>query len=361
MSLPMIKHLNQDDMLNLLKFSSALCDSYDDFINATLRSLDDCFGLSISTYTIFGYDKSGNVRILNNYSNFFTPLDLEFYETEGFKTDASFLNSKIDFARNSGKYAFVTEYSKDSSNPYSLRMRKSGIKYQIRLGAHKRGVTPLHVLSVYLPDNAPPPGEYQMELFSLIGKIFSEHVGNYKRVQLSSMICRFLSRGMETDDAGVALYEPLNNILEYNRIFKQQCNTENIRSVLDNIINEVRSDISINKTVSAMRGSTVFTVQELLDSDMKGISYYVFRTQPADTSSTSANKPLLKPQYLKTGLTFREIEVVSLIEKGFSNQEISDKLVISMSTVKTHVKNIFSKYNVRSRTELIMILQEEEA
>lgn len=55
-----------------------------------------------------------------------------------------------------------------------------------------------------------------------------------------------------------------------------------------------------------------------------------------------------------TVLTEREIEVLALIAKGHSNQQISDSLYISMNTVKTHIKNIFSKLEVDDRTKAAM-------
>ena len=55
-------------------------------------------------------------------------------------------------------------------------------------------------------------------------------------------------------------------------------------------------------------------------------------------------------------LTVREQEVLQLILSGKSNREIAGALFISESTVKTHVRNIFSKYDVGSRAELISTL-----
>lgn len=55
-------------------------------------------------------------------------------------------------------------------------------------------------------------------------------------------------------------------------------------------------------------------------------------------------------------LTAREQEVLQLILTGKSNKSIADTLNISESTVKTHARNIFSKYNVSSRAELISLL-----
>lgn len=50
-------------------------------------------------------------------------------------------------------------------------------------------------------------------------------------------------------------------------------------------------------------------------------------------------------------LTLREQEIIRLIAQGFSNREIAGILNISSDTVKTHVRNIFSKLNVKDRTQ----------
>ena len=54
---------------------------------------------------------------------------------------------------------------------------------------------------------------------------------------------------------------------------------------------------------------------------------------------------------LHQDLTNREMEVLYLIADGLSNQEIADKLFITLKTVKTHVSNILSKLEVSDRTQ----------
>jgi LuxR family maltose regulon positive regulatory protein len=53
-------------------------------------------------------------------------------------------------------------------------------------------------------------------------------------------------------------------------------------------------------------------------------------------------------------LTKRELEVLRLVCEGFSNQEIAEKLVITMSTVKKHTGNIYGKLGVSSRAQAIV-------
>ena len=52
-------------------------------------------------------------------------------------------------------------------------------------------------------------------------------------------------------------------------------------------------------------------------------------------------------------LSLREIDVLKLMAEGKSNKEIGTSLFISEGTVKSHVKGIFSKLNVISRTEAV--------
>jgi len=52
-------------------------------------------------------------------------------------------------------------------------------------------------------------------------------------------------------------------------------------------------------------------------------------------------------------LSRREIDVLELIAAGRTNQEIANKLVIALGTVKRHIYNIYSKMGVKNRTECV--------
>ncbi|MHB8780750.1 MAG: response regulator transcription factor [Candidatus Geothermincolia bacterium] len=58
-------------------------------------------------------------------------------------------------------------------------------------------------------------------------------------------------------------------------------------------------------------------------------------------------------------LTEREREVLQLLSEGYSNKEVSDKLFISIQTVKTHVAHIFDKLEARDRTHAVAIALRE--
>ncbi len=78
----------------------------------------------------------------------------------------------------------------------------------------------------------------------------------------------------------------------------------------------------------------------------------------APMSMTIANKVLkmfsgFKPRKKDYGLTEREVEILQLIVDGLTKQQIAEKLFLSFHTVNTHIKNIYSKLHVHSKSRAI--------
>ena len=63
-------------------------------------------------------------------------------------------------------------------------------------------------------------------------------------------------------------------------------------------------------------------------------------------------------ELLDEPLSTRELEILRLIADGLSNQEIADKLVVTMATVKKHINNLYGKLDVNSRTRAVLRAQE---
>lgn len=55
----------------------------------------------------------------------------------------------------------------------------------------------------------------------------------------------------------------------------------------------------------------------------------------------------------KLNISRRELDVLQLMSEGLSNQEIAEKLFVSLNTVKTHAANLFMKLDVKRRTQAV--------
>ncbi len=91
----------------------------------------------------------------------------------------------------------------------------------------------------------------------------------------------------------------------------------------------------------------VFINKEISDILLKGIRF----NQSAEAKRIKA---------VREDLTQREKEILTLIIKGHSNQEIADQLYISIPTVKTHRSNILAKCDVKNTASLVRFVMEND-
>ena len=126
---------------------------------------------------------------------------------------------------------------------------------------------------------------------------------------------------------------------------------------VQNVVNYWIGNSTVNNYNQSMTISTNSSVYDffmssfLISSHTGVIStiYFIYVTQQQKIE----NRSIVAEIASQFDLTKREFEIVNLIAKGYSNKEISDKLCISVHTVKTHILNIFKKTGVTSRTELV--------
>ena len=94
------------------------------------------------------------------------------------------------------------------------------------------------------------------------------------------------------------------------------------------------AEVLIDRLKAVFRGGGSATV------DLGGVAQP--KPAPKDT-----HEPLLEP------LRARELEVLALVAEGQSNREIAEKLFVSVGTIRWHLKNIYSKLDVHSRTRAV--------
>ncbi|WP_020607647.1 response regulator [Spirosoma spitsbergense] len=70
-------------------------------------------------------------------------------------------------------------------------------------------------------------------------------------------------------------------------------------------------------------------------------------------SHPPSNDPFRDDFARRLNLTFREVEIIALIREGLNNEQIADRIHLSIETVKTHRKNIYFKLGINKVSDLV--------
>lgn len=143
---------------------------------------------------------------------------------------------------------------------------------------------------------------------------------------------------LESNVTGVQLAQKINN--EYHIPFIY------ITSFADPAtIREVKSTYPVGYILKPFNEKEIIAVMEI------GYElYYTFIGKPDELDEAKLAR------ICSETLTGKELEVLYKIAEGKTNKQIADELFVSMNTVKTHLKNVFVKMDVSSRSEAIVLL-----
>jgi DNA-binding CsgD family transcriptional regulator/KaiC/GvpD/RAD55 family RecA-like ATPase len=98
------------------------------------------------------------------------------------------------------------------------------------------------------------------------------------------------------------------------------------------------------------------TIIELLSNQLSGDYRAAFMASPIvldiqqSLYALGESKITAQPSKIITQLTIREVEVLKLVSEGLTNAQIANQLVLSTLTINAHLRSIFNKLDVRTRT-----------
>ena len=123
-------------------------------------------------------------------------------------------------------------------------------------------------------------------------------------------------------------------------------------ALAETLLNSIRTVYQGNAIIAP--SATKRLIEKMMDGDFAGTA----AAAPVSATSASASTATMYTDPELDELTDREREVLIEIAHGLSNQEIADKLFISLPTVKTHVAHILSKINARDRVQAVVFAYE---
>lgn len=237
-------------------------------------------------------------------------------------------------------------------------------------------------LTVFLEEGS--FSERDLELIGLISEPISIAEDNYLKIWNLQNTMKLLQSCTNFFPLGIMIVENLDNVTYANDLAKEYLKelgypdprfysafylNELYKHFQYDVLNFGQSKaIRINRFLFNIQtisnpGKALANIDHILDEDQtrfyprasSGINYREMTTVVYIVSDKNykANMNISKATMDKLGFTNRERQVVEGIVSGLSNQEICDKMFISINTVKIHISNAFRKAGVRSRTELL--------
>ena len=107
--------------------------------------------------------------------------------------------------------------------------------------------------------------------------------------------------------------------------------------------------------LSNIPNGVLFVKSTLTNSNFEGVNMSPIHVK----IDTFENKAYLKQEY-ESGILSARTLVVTLFDSGLDNKQIGKQLGISEHTVKTHLRNIYSKTNTHNRTNLALSILSSE-
>ena len=185
--------------------------------------------------------------------------------------------------------------------------------------------------------------------------------GSYKHLQLAKriLVARILFANNEVDDS-LEILRPLTRTPKNDGWVIEQIVAILIQARILKSRDEMSEAISlVKKALSLAEPGSIISVfieegapiAELLEVILDEITDLPRAFINKILSAFRLTKLIRTEDEFVEHLSERELEVLRLIAAGLPNKTITEELFISMSTVKTHLRNIYSKLNVASRTQ----------
>lgn len=341
-------------------------DNYN-FRSKIIRLLNSIFKYDKIAFVIF--DKETNIydpnkAILNNeYLNIDYEITQEFcdyfYEIDisnpsNFSSD---LRKKIKTRTVFDLSDIISEEEYELSHFYKNFMKKHDLYYFIKLFL-KFDDRFLGYIKIFRSKNESNFNQRDRLILTELGKHIS--LGLYNSLNIENLLNEryAVENYLKKFPVGVIVLDNNYNCINSNDLAKEYAEELEINSIkhfknffTQKILPEIRLNLyNKNPTKPITVNNFVFKVVPYDRPDLTRLKiYYNIFVMKLPSDLIMKRKKLGR----KYNLTTREKEVVSLIIKGYTNKKIGEELFISLSTVKTHISNIYTKTKVNCRIDLL--------
>jgi len=221
---------------------------------------------------------------------------------------------------------------------------KDGLHHGINVYAYD-GTLNIGDLRIWRSRNRPDFGRHEADLLDFILPYFRNALRNARALSWVRQSDTLLHDLLEKNQNGVMVFDHNDHVVYRNnkaRDIADQLSPDGRIALQERVSSMLRRDFSR----SAFGPYFLSSLSLLSPHDSKPLTAVLLHdAQPAKVDAV-----LLQEKYR---LTPREAEICLLVCKGLTDQEIASALEIGFSTVRTHMKHIFAKLDVTTRSEII--------
>ena len=261
-------------------------------------------------------------------------------------------------------FAYDRFVSPDKDTPYISRLKKEKIQHKYSIMIRNNGKI-CGTIAMFQPlGNGKKEPKLSNGYLEAVAPFIAQEYSNLKISNKSEQIFSIMQTVVNTSGPGVVLFDRdnLDNVIYSNPKCAKYCfdfvgnghpNTI-VSTFLHNIIEPLIRPYPNVKELSAEiptpNGNTykIHIMENIAQSNnICSLSISLKVTYEGDDTF----------QILYSQLSPREREITLLISQGMTNVQITERLFISLSTVKSHIQHIFEKANVSNRTSLVAMIR----
>lgn len=334
------------------------CNRFDKVAQSVLAPITQCLGarsavfakfvrygdtMSVSCGTTYGTDPSG----LNSFSRHYHRLDpiseavLKFSRKP---TAARDIVSNDDLAdsRDIERSDFYNQFLRPLNIRHVMALLIPVRTYTdevLCIGLHRpNGMTP------FSPSEAQLLRQFRPALAAALGNVFLTSAVDSASLAIESLAA-------ESRPVGVAVFDETFTLVFSNHkaIHDLGLGQPDAHLYLGKLLRDAAAAIDAQctrETVVELVGRGVTALVSKTSSPRQGVRYCI-------TTLESGTHDHMRMQCQKYDLSLREIEVTQMVGAGLSNSGIAEKLNISRRTVENHLRSIYNKVGINSRTQLI--------
>lgn len=351
--------IKSKDYDNILQFISLIQQDKGDFRRKVLKCLSDIFTYNHMTFLLV--DEKG--MFTDPFSLDISRELCQLYTQYYFKTDIFHpinLPEQVMRSKKAITISDIMSYRQfENTDYYNEFLKKDNLYYEIAipLVADDKLIGGVGIFKTK------DEGDFRhkdMEILSCLSKYIAHYLEQYQEISQMKNENHMYKSCISQLPIGMVVLDSKRSIVSYNEAAELFCmdilNHKSYSKSVEEVINAALlnlnlSGINTSSCIYTNLEQYIFKISLTIVPDIrKGIETYYRVYIIKDPAKGKTNL-----QYLLQGykLTQRELEIVELISKGLSNREISERLYISINTVRTHIDNIFSKLNVNSRMAIL--------